>query len=217
MLPSDIDLVDISASIYDDNTKWTYVDKGTDDRIYWALQRLPGCDVVCFRGSITAHDWWDDLRAAPVPTRIGTVHDGFHAGIEKVWAELRTMIRQPVMITGHSLGAARSDILTGLMVADKFAPIRRVVFGEPLPGMADFAMRIKNVPGASYRNRLDFWHVDPVTYVPLRLLPPFNFIHPSTPIDVCAPPTGSFVARHLPFAWHNIKLYQSAVRKKLNS
>src|ERR1700688_4527599 len=64
---------------------WDHIDLGADDGIYWAIKKLDGYDVIVFRGSITLQDWIDDLRAAPIPTRIGHVHAGFYVDMEKVW------------------------------------------------------------------------------------------------------------------------------------
>ncbi|SIO38681.1 Lipase (class 3) [Bradyrhizobium erythrophlei] len=93
--------------------------------------------------------------------------------------DLRPLTGQPVIVTGHSLGAARAAVMCGLMVADGAAPAARVVFGEPKPGLMDFAERIKDVPARSYRNG-DALHHDLVTDVPFSF-PPLQYVHP-TPI-----------------------------------
>ena len=90
---------------------WDHFDIGLDDGVCWALKKISGHDVIVFRGSITPHDWFEDLMAIPIPTKIGSVHAGFYAGMERVWSEVRPLITQPVIITGHSLGAARAAIL----------------------------------------------------------------------------------------------------------
>lgn len=213
-LPSDRELVDLCAAIYDGTGSWDHLDSGPDDGIYWALKKLNGCDVVVLRGSITAHDWAEDFRAFPVVTRIGTVHAGFYAGMEKMHGEVTSMLTQPVMVTGHSLGAARADVLCALMVAGNKPPVRRAVFGEPRPGLADFAKFLSGVPGDGYRNGDVNGH-DIVTDVPLQLPGSFDFIHPKPLVDVTAPPTGDFFARHEPFAYHHVQLYQAAVAAHL--
>ena len=209
MLPTDVDLVNLCAQIYASPNGWDYYDSGPDDQVVWALKKLDGCDVVVFRGSITAHDWWEDARAVPLKTRIGTVHEGFYSGMEHMWSDVAPMLTQPVMVTGHSLGAARADILTGLMVADGKPPIRRAVFGEPRPGLADFAAFLKDVPGHGFRNSDVHGH-DLVTDVPLRLAGEFDFVHPSELVYVTASPTA--VERLDPmFCYHHIPLYQKAM------
>lgn len=208
--PSDVDLVNFSAAIYDSTSQWDYYDNGDDDYICVGIKKLDGCDVVAFRGSITAHDWVEDLRAAPIKTRIGTVHAGFYNGMEKAWLELEPHLTQPVYVTGHSLGAARADMLVALMVVDGKPPARRAVFGEPRPGMTDFAKVIAKIPGDGYRNGNSKMH-DLVTDVPLKLLPPFNFVHPTDLVHVDAEPSGILIERLGLFAYHHIELYQAAV------
>lgn len=214
-MPTDIDLVNLSAAIYQGTSSWDYIDTGTDDGVYWAIKNLDDCQVVVFRGSITPLDWWRDLRSLPIETNnIGTVHEGFHAGMEHMWADLKPMITKPVVITGHSLGAARADILCGLMVADKTPPARLVVFGEPRPGLADFANIISKVSRASYRNGNNSGH-DRVWDVPLRLFGKLDFIHPTRPTIVYKEPSGDLFQKYGLFALHHITLYQAAVAAHL--
>jgi hypothetical protein len=188
---------------------WDHFDLGLDDGVCWGLKKIAGYDVVVFRGSISAHDWFEDARAIPMETRLGSVHRGFFAGMDHVWSEIKGISTQPVVLTGHSLGAARAAILCGLMVADKAPPASRIVFGEPKPGLLDFALKIKDVPAWSFRNG-DALHHDLVTDLPLTP-PPFQFVHP-TPIIVitCAPSDGLFAQLGV-FAWHHIALYQTAI------
>jgi hypothetical protein len=186
---------------------WDHIDLGAGDGIYWGLKKLDGYDVIAIRGSITLQDWIDDLRALPIPTRIGHVHAGFYTGMENLWSELKPMLTQPVIITGHSLGAARASVLCGLMKADGVIPARRVVFGEPKPGLLDFAKFIEGM-GPSYRNG-DATHHDYVTDVPLTM-PPLQFVH-SDPVTIITDrPTGNIFATMGIFAWHHWPLYQIA-------
>ena len=218
MQPTDSDLVHLCNAIYSPTAvtgDWDYIDMGADDGICWALKKLDGFDVIVFRGSITVHDWIDDIMVlpltsiGPLKTVIGNVHAGFYAGMPKVWSELRPMITQPIVVTGHSLGASRADILCGLMIADGTTPVLRVVFGEPKPGLMDFAAYIEKVPGRSYRNG-DAKDHDVVTDVPL-LFPPLQFVHPTPIMVVTAEPTGDLFSRYGLFAFHHIELYVSAI------
>ena len=207
--PTDIDLVNLCAAIYQDGSAWDYLDQGRDDGVYWALKRLDGCDVVVFRGSRTDQDWWRDIRFFPIPTRIGTVHHGFFEGIEKMWSELRSMLTQPVKITGHSLGAARAGNLCGLMIADGMPPIRRVVFGEPKIGWPDFCQLVAQIPAGTYCNRDAYGH-DEVTDVPFDFPHCLDFGRPTPLIDVTDPP--SLIERVDPlFDYHHIQHYQAAL------
>lgn len=210
MLPSDVTLVNFAAAIYTADKGWDHYDGGYDDGICVGVKKLGDYDIVVFRGSITAHDWVEDLHAFPVDTRVGTVHSGFYDGMEKVWTEIKSLLTQPVLITGHSLGAARADMLTAIMTVDGMPPVRRAVFGEPRPGMRNFAKVIAEIPGAGYRNGNSKNH-DLVTDVPLKLLPPFNFVHPTELVHVDAEPSGTLLNRIGLFAFHHIELYQKAV------
>lgn len=212
MIPTDALIASYCNEIYSPTAiigDWDRFDTGLDDGVCYAVKKLPGFDLVVFRGSITAQDWIADFRAMVIPTRIGHVHAGFFAGMEHVWAELRPLLMQPVIIAGHSLGAARAAILCALMVKDGVVPAARVVFGEPKPGLIDLAQLIKDVPARSYRNG-DTLHHDVVTDVPLSL-PPLEYMHPTPIVPVCAEPTGDLFSRFGAFAYHHIELYVTAV------
>jgi hypothetical protein len=215
MLPTDADIVALCAAIYGGAgapvVNWDRFDAGDDDGVCWALKRLSGYDVIVLRGSVSFEDWVRDFRAAPIHTCIGHVHDGFHAGMEHAWADVRLLLKQPAVITGHSLGAGRAAILTGMMVKDGVPPIARIVFGEPKPGFADLAELIKGVPGKCFRNG-DGTHHDLVTDVPFTF-PPLEYVHPSPIIPVCAPPAAN--DRWGAFSYHHIQLYQVALAPRL--
>jgi hypothetical protein len=217
---SDAEIADLCAAIYGypgaPVVQWDHFDPGFDDGVCWALKRFPGYDVVIFRGSLLLigyrllPDWFRDIRAFPLFTRIGHVHEGFFQGMEKMWAELRPMIRQPVVVGGHSLGAARASDLTALMVMDGIPPALRVVFGEPKPGFQDHTDIVATVPGRSYRNGNDTDR-DRVTDEPLL---PEAYGRAPTLIDVWEPPAND-VADDLDrvFRCHHIDLYRKAVAR----
>ncbi len=210
--PSDAEIAALCAAIYRPRAiveGFDQFDAGEDDGICWALKRLPGCDVVVLRGSVTLRDWICDFRALAQPSRIGHVHLGFYDGMEHMWSDLRPLLSQPVIITGHSLGAARASILTALMVVDGVPPVARVVFGEPKPGLLDHASIIGKVDGRSYRNGDDRHH-DPVTDVPFSF-PPLQYVHPTQVIPVCCRPHGGEFEQLGVFAWHHAYLYETAL------
>lgn len=212
MLPSNTDLVNLCNDIYSPTVtigQWDYLDLGIDDGVFWGLKKLPGYDVIVFRGSITLQDWINDIRAVPIPTKIGFVHHGFYSDMEKMWSEAKSIITQPVIVTGHSLGAARADILAGLMTLDGKPPVLRVVFGEPKPGLTDFGAFISKIPAFSFRNGDDKHH-DYVTDVPLTF-PPMQFVHPTPIVVVTERPTGDLFETHGVFAYHHVNLYVAAV------
>ncbi len=211
-VPSDAQIANYCAMIYEPNAviSFDHFDAGIDDGVCWALKKLPGFDLIIFRGSITFQDWWRDLMAAiAIPSRIGTVDVGFYSGMEKVWPEALPMISQPVIVSGHSLGAARADLLVALMTVDGKPPISRVVFGEPKPGLVDLATIIEDIPASSYRNG-DRTHHDIVTDVP-STFPPVQRVHPTPIVPVSEEPTGGLFATWGIFAYHHITLYETAV------
>ncbi len=212
MIPNDAEIAALCAGLYRYNGEpavvFDRIDEGEDDGICWALKHLPDHDVVVFRGSVTSLDWARDLFAIPVPTRVGSVHAGFFAGMEHMWRDLRPLLRQPVIVTGHSLGAARATILTALMVADGIRPVRRVVLGEPRAGFKDLAEIVKQIDGASYCNSFGSHH-DLVCDVPIPF-PDIPFTHPTPLVRVSAPPLSG--DRWGLFAYHHIELYVAALR-----
>jgi predicted lipase len=211
-MPSDAAIVALCAEIYEPTAiagAFDHYDAGMDDSVCWAIKRLDGFDVVVFRGSVTRQDWLRDVQALATPSRIGHVHSGFYSGMEHMWGDLKPMLSQPAIITGHSLGAARAAVLTALMTVDGVPPAVRVVFGEPKPGLLDFAKVITGTPGRSYRNG-DRTHHDLITDVPFSL-PPAQYVHPTPIISVCCRPDGGKFADLGVFAWHHIRLYQTAL------
>lgn len=212
MQPSDAALAALCAQIYSPTALtdgFDHYDAGMDDGVCWALKKVDGFDVIVFRGSKTVEDWIRDFQAIAVPSRVGHVHDGFFESMEKVWAEVWHMISQPMIVTGHSLGAARADIITALMVVDGHPPVSRVVFGEPKPGLLDLAQNVIKVPGRSYRNGNKVHH-DLVTDVPFSF-PPEEYVHPTEVIPICCEPSGDEFATLGVFAWHHIGLYETAL------
>jgi predicted lipase len=212
IMPSDAAIVALCAEIYQPTAvagAFDDYDAGMDDLICWAVKRLTGFDVVVLRGSVTIQDWLRDVQALAVPSRIGHVHSGFYAGMEHMWADLKPLLSQPAIVTGHSLGAARAAVLAALMTVDGVPPVARVVFGEPKPGLLDLAKPVTGIPGGSYRNGDDTHH-DLITDVPFSF-PPMQYVHPTPIIPVCCRPDDSEFAELGVFAWHHVQLYQAAL------
>lgn len=215
-LPSNVDLINYCAAIYSptiSQNDWDYLDLGLDDGVFFAVKKLPDCDVIVFRGSITARDWLRDIVALPLITKIGSVHAGFYLGMEKMWSELKPMLsNKPVVVVGHSLGASHANMLCGLMIKDNIVPEIRMVAGEPKPGLQDFCSILQPIRyqysflnGASHRH-------DIVTDVPLSFPPLLGFTRPTPMIKVTAYPTGSVLEQYGDaFAFHHIQLYQQAI------
>lgn len=194
---------------------WDHFDTGeSGDQVRWGVKRV-GADVaLILPGSRTFMDWLRDFMTFADPFHhddVGPVHPGFLSGMRTLERELAQLVgkTEPLYITGHSLGAGRAGILSGLLVLDGWKPAARVVFGEPKPGFVQLADIIKDVPGRSYRNG-DARHHDQVTDVPFSF-PPEQYVHPTPIIPVCARPDGGLFAEFGVFAWHHMPLYQAAL------
>ena len=168
--------------------------------------------ALIFRGSATLQDWLRNAEAIADPSAhqgLGPVHPGFFAGLPELWTRLKPRLTQkPCIVAGHSLGAARASLFTGLMVLDGKPPVRRLCFGEPRPGFPQAAGIIANVRSRSYRNANGRAH-DLVTDVPFTSWIE-DYVHPTPLIPICAPPSDADVQRDIFFAWHAMRLYASA-------
>lgn len=210
----------LACAIYgyagDSPEPWDHFDRGSnDDGVCWALRRLDGVDVLVLRGSTTLLDWLRDFDFVRNPFRhrdLGAVHAGFFLGMPEMWAEARAMVGANVIVAGHSLGAARAAILTGLMVLDGRPPARRVVFGEPYPGLQNFADLIRAVPAASYCAGDAHGH-DLVTDVPFPLPPELPYVRATPLVPVRATPGADIRSRWWIFAYHHMQLYRAALEQ----
>jgi hypothetical protein len=179
--------------------------------ICWAVKRVDGVDVILLRGSVTFWDWFKDFLALATPFEhetLGPIHQGFGLGMDRAWASIAQRTKAPRIVAGHSLGAGRAAILTGLMVESGMPPLRRVVFGEPKPGFKRLSEFIAGVPAASYRNGDGHAH-DLVTDVPITFLLE-EYEHPTPLIEVLAAPAAD--APNGVFKWHNMGLYAAALK-----
>ena len=164
---------------------------------------------MVFRGSLTPLDWFRDFLAIPHELadhpQLGDVHAGFAIGMDDALGNLLPRLRNSVYVTGHSLGAARATIFSGLLMAIAKPPVARVVFGEPRSGCARLSSIVRRISrNASYRN---VWggSVDLVTTVPTD--PPYKRATPLT--DVHEQPK-AFDSWGL-LARHHLGLYAKAV------
>lgn len=126
---SDLDVLNYIDSLYQYPTSlkvaWDHYDAGADDGIVWAAKKLDGFWLIVNRGSVTEQDFERDIAAAvPVGTRdIGTVAMGFFMGALTQHQEVKALVGyDPVLFSGHSLGAARAQDQAALWVALGNAP-----------------------------------------------------------------------------------------------
>ncbi len=188
-------------------------DEGNDDGVCWGIAQEGDCDVIVLRGSYTNEDWLRDVMAKPyMSRRMGPVHSGFYLGMDNAWTDMKEVLRHDAqyVVTGHSLGAARASLLTGIMLADGWPVEARIVFGEPKPGFAALAEFIKSVPSRSYRNGVSDAH-DVVTDLPFTIPAlGLDYVHPVPFTLVSAPPPVDDVTGL--FAYHHIHLYVEAMK-----
>jgi hypothetical protein len=186
-----------------------------DDGVCWGLKKLGDIDCLVLRGSVTPQDWLRDFAALANPfahIALGPVHPGFLAGMEAAWAAMKPRLGRKVIVAGHSLGAGRAAILTGLMVLDGRAPLTRLTFGEPRPGFPQLAKLIDRVPARSYRNGNGVAY-DLITDVPIAIGIE-DYVHPCHLSDVCEEPGPNWTRRWGVFAWHAMPLYLAALERQ---
>ena len=199
MMLSDPTIVDLAAATYDATADWDYLYQ--TDNVYCGVKNIGGFAVAAFRGSITPLDWLHDLEAVPFSTLdIGMVHSGFYRGIPDAISAIMPNLKFPLIVTGHSLGAAHAALFGGVLTARGVPVCRIVLCGCPRPGFAALASILSGTPKASYKNRFD-----PVTDVPTD--PPFEHIDIFKMVNV-EPPTDDIDL----LADHAIFRYQQGVR-----
>ena len=203
---TDLELAQACLDTYTDMTRWdqAWVREG----VHVGLRHAAECDVIAFRGSVDEQDWIRDFSGWPSKhPLLGYCHSGFLCGMDVVAFELsQALTGRPVAITGHSLGAARALILSGLWALQGIAPKICVTFGTPRPGMAKLS-NILNTSGIAlkhYRNG-----PDPVAEVPVALAPLWLYQkpQPDTPLK-CAPAEDA----DDPFHWHHMPLYLQGIQ-----
>jgi hypothetical protein len=216
---------------------WDHLEQPeSDDGICWAIKRIAGVDLVVLRGSRTQQDWLRDFDALAWPFDpkvpgfasrffgfdltvkasdrdfLGPVHPGFLAGMDDAWAAMKPLLGPRVIVTGHSLGAARAAILTGIMVHDGKPPLECITFGQPRPGFPQLGKFIAGVPQTSYCNGNGSVIIDMVTEVPLAIGPE-DYCHPHPLTAVHEEPSVPWFERYGVFAYHGMPLYLVALEK----
>jgi hypothetical protein len=218
------------VSLYAGSDGFDYYQSGRGDSgICWGLRNHDEAGVPLdeyeyyLRGSRTLEDWLRDLIALATPfehNEFGPVHPGFLLGMADACTEMLSIWdrKTPIVIAGHSLGAGRAAIATAIFL-QRGVPanlMRRVVFGEPKPGLPPLAQFIAAVTARSYRNGTTFHH-DAVTDFPLTLPPFENYVHPCQMTFVDQPPE-SLAEQYLNvFGFHHMPLYAAALAKLATS
>jgi Lipase (class 3) len=194
-----LDLAKLNALAYASPLGWTH---------YWVIDEVIVChtvvdgqDVLVLPGSRTALDWMRDMNAMPVwHHNLGFVHAGFLMGLDDVYAEVKSVVKNP-LITGHSLGGSRARILAGMFAYDAFPVDTLCVFGSPKPAFINLQRIItkSGMKHLSFRNRND-----PVPTVPFTMDLIFQYCHTEDWVAVDAAPTPDDLE---PLRDHHIGLY----------
>jgi hypothetical protein len=213
---TDRDVAELCLGIYPEHTPptWDYFDDGShpDDGVCWGVKHVDDVSIVVLRGTVTLGDWLRNFQAWIEPIHhddLGPVHAGFYSGMRTVQRELKEKIApsRPLIICGHSLGAARGAILSALLTLDSRPPIARICFGEPRAGFARLGEILAPIKQQrSYRNRNAKDH-DVITDVPFSWPPLFAYQHPTDLTDLTVAPMP-----HTPgiFRFHVPELYAAA-------
>ena len=126
---TDMDAINFVYSLYQYpdalKVEWDHYDDGSDDGVCWAAKKQNGIWAIVNRGTANPKDILRDLYAAVQRTRdIGRVHAGFYQNAQEQHQEIVKIVgNDPVMFTGHSLGAARAQIQAAEWCAQLSKPV----------------------------------------------------------------------------------------------
>lgn len=101
--------------------------------------------VVVFRGTTNLRDWMTNVKTRLVEGPAGRVHCGFFTGLHYAWDEIKRKIKefdsnnQPILVTGHSLGAALATLAAATLKVEGLPVNGLYTFGSPRVGDHAFA------------------------------------------------------------------------------
>lgn len=210
MRVTDLEIADLIQLSYRSDSQWDLRWAGpADDDLTVCVEKLGDMTVIVFPGTTDIQGWLRDFEAVPSTPhdhpQLGPVHAGFWAGVDQAYQIVSQAgcLDGPVIVGGHSKGAANGILFAGLLTAAGKPPAAVVTCGEPRAGMALLARLLAPVPIRSYRN-LD----DPVCDVPFTL-PGFDYQHPRALIPLAAAPLAGDPWG--PLAAHHIELYAEGI------
>lgn len=145
---------------------------------------------IAYRGTNDSQDWiWDAKFGKTDFASGGRVHRGFKMAHDKICPQIRRCINKldptlPIFVTGHSLGAAMTQLTAAYLCVAGRPPEQCHTFGSPRVGNKDFVSLI-TCPG-------DRWEAifDPITGIPLRWGPVqagYALGHSRAPSMFCQP------------------------------
>lgn len=133
--------------------------------------KMPDFTVLVFRGT-QPNEWNDiiaDIKAWPRDSdTVGHVHSGFKQELDKIYPLIMEWLvdvrATPLIVTGHSLGAAMATIFTS-RVHQMGADIQLYNYGSPRVGCRTWAKQFENIPVFRFQNTNDI----------VCTIPPFGY------------------------------------------
>lgn len=143
--------------------KIEYINKGGAQVMYLSNKSE---QVLAFRGTEPTQfsDIKADLKAWKIKSKTGgRVHDGFYDEVEKVWADIKPLIKsnRPLFICGHSLGGAMATIAASRLEVETEC---LYTFGSPRVGNKKWVAGV-HVKHYRWRNNNDL-----VPTVPMAIM-----------------------------------------------
>ncbi|MDB5358826.1 MAG: putative phage class 3 lipase [Rhodospirillales bacterium] len=173
---SDLDLARICAATYSEPCHSIRHDRGV---VHYQVHQFGGRTVLAIQGTQDKAQAIADANAWPKRSKAGWwAHSGFVTAAEALEQMVLKHLGQPLTITGHSLGAAVSVAVSGLLLRWwRPSAIEVVGFGCPRVGMPALVRALADVEIRLYRNGND---VVPLLPWPFPL--PYRHVRPLIPI-----------------------------------
>jgi hypothetical protein len=202
---SDLDLARLCAETYVPPWHAIRHDAGI---VHYQTHEIAGQTILAIQGTQDKAQAIADANAFPKRSRAGWwAHTGFLTAAEALEPMVLRHLGQPLVITGHSLGAAVSVALAGLLLKWwKPASIEVVGFGCPRVGMAALRRELSDVSITLYRNGNDI-----VPCLPWPFPLPYRHVRALTPIGTpCRNPIEAHGIAHYVAALAGIETQRAA-------
>lgn len=217
--PTDGELAQIQLAAYAYNgTPYAWDWYGEPADVAVGIKLADDTAVICFIGSRTVEDWYRDFCAFPHTAtshgELGPLHAGFAAGLDDAQAAIKDALThlsyKGIVVTGHSLGAARAPIHAASMLLAGYRIQKLVGFAPPRPAYSKLGSILTRTATTLYRTvGADGDGHDYVTDVPPAFLLPFQHVTKLTDLKVNAPPV--LDDRWQLFRFHHMELYSGAL------